>query len=109
MEVNETSQGLFLNQKKYVLELLEETGMSKANPAKTPLEGNLKHSKDEGEPILERNSFQRLIGKLIYPAATRPNIIYVVNLLSQFMHCLQKPHVEATHRVLRYLNETKGK
>lgn len=104
MEVIMTSQGLFLNQKKYTQELLEETGMSKANLAKTPMERNLELSRDEGEPMPEKNNFQRLIGKLIYLIATRPDITYAVNIFSQFMHTLGKIHVEVAHRILWYLS-----
>ncbi|CAN6441644.1 unnamed protein product [Victoria cruziana] len=87
MEIMKTKQGRFLNQKKYIAELLEETGMSNVNSARTPLETNAKLSKIEGEIIAEKNGFQQLIGKLIYLTATHPDITYAVNLLSQFMHC----------------------
>lgn len=70
MEVLKTDQGLVMNQKKYTQELLEEIGMGKANPAKTPMEANLKLSHEKGKLITERNSFQRLIGKFIYISAT---------------------------------------
>lgn len=109
MEINKTRQCLFLNQKKYILELLEETGMSMANSARTPLEANVKLSKIEGEVIAEKNGFQRLIGKLIYQTTTRPDITYAVNLLRQFMHCPRRPHAEAAHHVLRYLKGTTNK
>ena len=49
-----------------------------------------------------------LIGKLIYLTITRPEITYSVNTLSQFMQEPRKPHLEAVHRVLRYLKNAPG-
>lgn len=39
---------------------------------------------------------------------TRPNIAYVVGVLSQFMHLPQINHMEASLRVVRYLKGTLG-
>lgn len=50
------------------------------------------------------------MGKLIYLTATqpyittRPDITYVMNLLSQFMHQPKKLYVEAIQRLIIYLN-----
>nr|XP_016485768.1 PREDICTED: uncharacterized mitochondrial protein AtMg00810-like [Nicotiana tabacum] len=85
---------VFLNQKKYVLELVSDLGLSGARVANTPLECNLKLTTVEydeaigvkGDGILEDiNKYQRLIGRLMYVTITRPNINFAVQTLSQFM------------------------
>ena len=55
----------------------------------------------QGEPM-DVNQYQRLVGKLIYLAHTRPNIAFAVSLVSQFMHAPIKEHLEATYIILRY-------
>jgi len=39
----------------------------------------------------------------------RPDIAYAVNVMSQFMHDLKKPHMDVVERILRYLKSTSGK
>lgn len=47
--------------------------------------------------------YQLLAGKQIYLTITRPNISYVVSLVSQFMHDPRTDHLAVVHRILRYL------
>ena len=47
--------------------------------------------------------YQRLVGRLIYLSHTRLDIAYAVSVISQFMHSPKEVHLQATHRVLKYL------
>jgi len=40
---------------------------------------------EEGTPLQDINSYQRLFGKLLYITITRPDISYVIQFLSQFL------------------------
>ena len=42
IEVSRSSEGIFLSQRKYALDLLQETGMSRCQPVDTPIEEGLK-------------------------------------------------------------------
>ena len=42
IEVSRSDKGIFLSQRKYALDLLQETGMSACQPADTPVEEGLK-------------------------------------------------------------------
>ena len=42
MEFARSKEGIIVNQRKYVLDLLDETGMLGCKPAETPLEPNVK-------------------------------------------------------------------
>ena len=39
----------------------------------------------------------------MYLTATRSYILFVVSLLSRFMHCASEMHLKASKRILRYL------
>ncbi|XP_068340258.1 uncharacterized mitochondrial protein AtMg00810-like [Pyrus communis] len=76
--------------------------MTNCKPTRTPLNSNLK-LQAYGDLIPNIEYYQRLVGKLIYLTITRPDIAYVVSLVSRFMHAPSIDHMKIVHRVLRYL------
>ncbi|XP_021846221.1 uncharacterized mitochondrial protein AtMg00810-like [Spinacia oleracea] len=102
IEVDRTEDGIFLSQKKYTLDLLEEYGLShyKANHQKL--------AADVGESLPHPEVYQQLVGKLIYLTITRPDIAYAVHVLRKFMHAPTSIHLQAAKRVLRYLSGAPG-
>ncbi|KAE8721931.1 pentatricopeptide repeat-containing protein [Hibiscus syriacus] len=108
MEVARSEEGLVINQRKYVLDLLAETGMLDCKPVETPMEPGLKFCKERtGNPV-NKESYQRLVGKLIYLSLTRPDIAYSVSIVSQHMSDPREEHLEAVNRILRFLKFTPG-
>ena len=97
------------NQRKYVLDLLDETGMLGCKPAETPIELNVKLQPTKAKNVKDRDRYQRLVGRLIYLSHTRPDIAFSVSMVSQFMHAPGPEHFEAVYRILRYLKGTPGK
>nr|GEV82312.1 putative ribonuclease H-like domain-containing protein [Tanacetum cinerariifolium] len=93
---------------KYILDLLAETGMIDCKPADTPMIVNQKLYMEEKAELADKGRYQRMVGKLIYLSHTRPDIAYVVVVVSQFMHQPQKNHMKAVMRILRYLKGTTG-
>ncbi|XP_073294587.1 uncharacterized protein [Primulina huaijiensis] len=122
IEVARSKVGIYLNQRKYVLELLADSGLTGAKPCDTPAVQHLKltsHELDEfsrknsisglADPLLSNpDAYKRLVGRLIYLTVTRPDISYDVQVLSQFMHAPKKSHMDAAFRVLRYLKSAPG-
>jgi hypothetical protein len=108
IEVSRGTKGIFLSQRKYVLDLLQETGMIGCRPAMTPIEQNHRLINDLGKSV-DRECYQRLVGKLIYLSHTRPDIAFAVSVVSQFMHDPRSSHMDAVIRILRYLKGCPGK
>jgi len=104
IEVAHSTKGIFISQQKYILDLLKETKMVDCKPCETPID--LKHRLDNDEEGVTTNKgqYQRLVGKLIYLAHTRPDIAYAVSVVSQFMHNPKDSHLQAVYRLLRYLS-----
>ena len=65
-----------------------------------------KLSKNDGAEKVEKTYFRGLVGCLMYLTATRPDNLYVVNILSRFMHCASEVHLKAAKRVVRYIKGT---
>ncbi|KAJ0617795.1 putative RNA-directed DNA polymerase [Helianthus annuus] len=108
IEVLRSKRGIFICQKKYVLDLLAETGLIDCKPADTPMVVNHNLHMELDGKLADRERYQRLVGKLIYLSHTRPDIAYAVGVVSQFMHQPQVAHMEAAQRILRYLKGTAG-
>nr|XP_019706570.1 uncharacterized protein LOC109505944 [Elaeis guineensis] len=102
IEVGRSSKYIFLSQRKYVLDLLSETGILGCKPATTPINQNHRTVTDGGAPV-DRERYQRLVGRLIYLSYIRPDIAYAISVISQYMHDLRESHMERAFRVLRYL------
>uniref|UniRef100_A0A8R7UAT4 Reverse transcriptase Ty1/copia-type domain-containing protein n=1 Tax=Triticum urartu TaxID=4572 RepID=A0A8R7UAT4_TRIUA len=108
IEVSRGSKGIFLSQRKYILDLLKETGMLGCRPVATPIKQNHRLSSDAGTPV-DRERYQRLVGRLIYMSHTRPDIAFDVSVVSQYMHDPKSAHMEAVIRILRYLKGCPGR
>ena len=67
-------KGIVVSQRKYVSHLLKETGMLGCKPTDTPMGSNYKIGLKEDSPPVDTRRYQRLVGKLIYPSHTMPDI-----------------------------------
>ncbi|RVW32553.1 Retrovirus-related Pol polyprotein from transposon RE1 [Vitis vinifera] len=109
MEFARSKEGIFVNQRKYVLDLLDETSMLGCKPVETPIELNVKLQPTKAKNVKDRDHYQRLVGRLIYLSHTRPDIAFSMSMVSQFMHAPGPEHFEVVYRILRYLKETPGR
>ncbi|RVX04712.1 Retrovirus-related Pol polyprotein from transposon RE2 [Vitis vinifera] len=109
MEIARSKKGIAVSQRKYVLDLLNETGMLGCKPAETPMDTTVKLEESDGSAPVDKGRYQRLVGKLIYLSHTRPDIGFSVSVVSQFMNNPTEKHMTAVIRILRYLKMTPGK
>ncbi|XP_039040651.1 uncharacterized mitochondrial protein AtMg00810-like [Hibiscus syriacus] len=118
-EVLRSNGGILLTQRKYALEVIEDTGLGGAKPAVTPMEqhikftsveydGGLEQGVKDDELTIEKPMFQRLIGRLIYLTHTGPGIMYTVHHLSRFLQHPKRSHLEAAFRMVRYIKKDPG-
>ena len=109
IEVARSKEGIYLSQRKYVLDLLTEVGMLDCKPADTPMVQNCKLGEYPDQTPTNKEKYQRLVGRLIYLSHTRPDIAHAVSVVSQFMHAPSEDHMSAVWRIIRYLKSAPGK
>ncbi|CAA7408297.1 unnamed protein product [Spirodela intermedia] len=108
IEVAHSKEGIFISQHKYTVDLLQETRQLACKPIVTPVDINVKLGAGGDSPPVNKESFQRLIEKLIYLNHTRPNVAYAVSSSSQFMNDPREIHLQAAYHILPYLKNTIG-
>ena len=59
--------------------------------------------------LVDKGRYQRLVGRLMYLAHTRPDLAYALSIVIQFMHNPGEQHMNAVMSILRYLKSAPGK
>lgn len=108
IEVARNTEGIFLSQRKYALDIISETGLLGSKPSSVPIALNHKLQIATGPPLTNPEAYRRLVGRLIYLTFTRPELCYTVHILSQFMQVPLEAHWEAALRTVRYLKGSPG-
>ncbi|XP_031093250.1 uncharacterized protein LOC115997965 [Ipomoea triloba] len=108
LEVARQKKGIAVCQRKYALELLDDTGFTNSKPVHSPTVPSHKLSRNEGEPLADNTQYRRIIGRLLYLTITRPDISFATQQLSQFLDNPTHLHLQAAHRVLRYIKAAPG-
>ena len=106
MEFTYTPAGLIMHQKKYVRELLKRFNMGSCNSVTSPIDVNIKLTKDEEGEAVDETLFKQIVGSLRYVCNSRPDLCFGVGLISRFMSSPRKVHLLAAKRLLQYLAGT---
>ncbi|XP_019151901.1 PREDICTED: uncharacterized protein LOC109148622 [Ipomoea nil] len=91
LEVARHKKGIAVCQRKYAIELLEDIGFTNAKPVFSPTVPSHKLSKNEGEFLQDSSQYRRIVVQL-----------------SQFLDKPTDIHLQAAHRVLRYIKAASG-
>ncbi|CAN1164864.1 Retrovirus-related Pol polyprotein from transposon TNT 1-94 [Linum perenne] len=108
LEIARTSAGISMSQRKYCLELISDSGFIDAKPSRTPVDYKEKLTADMGVKLTDGTEYRQLVGRLHYLTITRPDISYGVQQLSQFQSSPTDVHLQAAHKVIRYLKQSPG-
>lgn len=82
--------------------------MKDCNYIYNPIIPGQKISRDEDGIKVNTTQFKQMVGSLMYLTATRPDLMFIVSLISRFMACPTQLHFAAAKRVLRYLKGTEN-
>ena len=70
--MKQTDSGIYINQAKYVGNLVKRFGLNKAAHARTPMATNAKLTNDPSDESVDVTSYKSMIGCLLYLTASRP-------------------------------------
>ncbi|XP_074297484.1 secreted RxLR effector protein 161-like [Silene latifolia] len=84
--------------------------MAGAKTAYTPIQSRHNLGLAKGPVLKDIMKYRRLVGRLVYLTITRPDLVYSVHVLLQFVNEPKKEHCDAALRVVRYVkrNPSKG-
>ena len=100
-----------LSQKALIDKIIQQFGQSDSHTVSTPMDPGLKLRRIDKSSLSKQDAerlakipYRSLVGCLIYLAiGTRPDILYSVQQLSQFLDCYSYTHWNAAIRIVRYL------
>ena len=103
LQVKQVQNGIFINQSKYVQDILVKFKFQDCKSASTPVDTRCKLTPDlEGEDV-DQHSYRAMIGSLMYLTASRPDIMFGVCLCARFQSTPKVSHCIAVKRIFRYL------
>ena len=108
VEQDEEQKCLWIHQKQYILSMLTKYKMAESQTVTTPADFSVKLKKCDGiSKNVDPGLYQSLIESLLYASiTTRPDISYVVGMISKFNSHPSEAHMTAAKRVLQYLKGT---
>jgi hypothetical protein len=95
LQIKQTKNGIFINQSKYIKDLLKKFGIQKSKIYATPMSSTIKLDKDENGKYIEIKQYRGMIGSLLYLTASRPDIMFSVCLCARFQSCPKESHFVA--------------
>ncbi|KAG6414396.1 hypothetical protein SASPL_127118 [Salvia splendens] len=103
VEIARNKKEILISQRKYIMDLLRDTGMMGCKPSAVPMDPLKKLRVDSGKPMEDASKYRRLIGRLLYLCITRPDVTFGVHKLSQYVAKPTDEHWEAAEIILKYL------
>ena len=98
---------IILHQGGAIDRILSEYNMAQCKSVKVPITDDFSEQVEFSPPLAADVPFSRLVGMLLYlSSCTRPDLAYVVHVLTRVMSKPQEAHWELAKRVLKYLKGT---
>nr|GEU64559.1 copia protein [Tanacetum cinerariifolium] len=103
LQVNQKDDGIFINQDKYVADILKKFYFTNVKTASTPIEPNKALIKDVNAEDVDVHLYRSMIGSLTYLTTSRPDIMFDVCVCARFQVTPKTSHLHDVKRICRYL------
>jgi Reverse transcriptase (RNA-dependent DNA polymerase) len=85
LEIKQGDEGIFVSQEVYAKGNLKRFNMEDCKSVSTPVDYGVKLSRYDKGKVVDVTLYKSLVGSLRYLTCTRPDILYVVGLVSRYM------------------------
>jgi hypothetical protein len=103
LQVFQTNERNFLAQSKYVCDPLHRFHMDDCKLATSSFQSGFKLAFTCTSPKVDATLYRPLVGSLLYLTHTRPDIPFVVGLVSRYMQTPHESHWKAAKMILLYV------
>nr|GEY03747.1 hypothetical protein [Tanacetum cinerariifolium] len=103
LQVQQRPDGIFINQDKYVQEILTKFDLGSVKMATTPYEVLKPKSKNESDSPVNVHLYISMIGLVMYLTTLRPDIMFAVSACSRHQVTPTTSNLEAVKKIFKYL------
>jgi hypothetical protein len=100
LDISQDTSGIKLSQAKYERDLLERFHMTDCKSAPTPFLSGVKFEDGRETPLVENTLYKQLVGSWLYLTHSRPDLSYIVGVVSKFMQESHELHWKDTKCIL---------
>nr|GFA28900.1 hypothetical protein [Tanacetum cinerariifolium] len=106
LQVNQFSNGIFINPSKYILDILKRFGMENCDTVPTPIVEQAKLKLDlVGKPV-NHTDYHSMIGSLMYVTSSRPDIMFTTCMCARYQANPNEHHASTVKMIFCYLKGT---
>ncbi|KAJ9567605.1 hypothetical protein OSB04_003571 [Centaurea solstitialis] len=106
LQVKQLSAGIFINQAKYIKDILKKYNLENAKIMKTPMSPSCALDSDPDGTVVDVTTYRGMIGSLMYLTASRPDIMFSTCLCARYQSKPKVSHLKVVKRIFRYLKGT---
>jgi isopentenyldiphosphate isomerase len=106
IQVKQMKQGTFIQQAKYMKDLMKKFNMDELKPVSTPISTAVSLDPDENGEAVDQSEYKSMIGSLLYLMATRSDIQFAMCLCARFQASPCSSHQTTVQQIFKYLKHT---
>jgi hypothetical protein len=106
IQVKQMKQGTFIQQAKYMKDLMKKFNMDELKPVSTPISMAVSLDPDENGEAVDQSEYKSMIGSLLYLMATRSDIQFAMCLCARFQASPCSSHQTTVQQIFKYLKHT---
>ena len=84
LQIKQSKEGIFINQSKYIKDLLKRFELENTKSMRTPMSSTIKLDKDKSGKMIDITKYRGMIRTLLYLMASRPDIMFSICLCARF-------------------------